>query len=122
MESACRLARVNQREPGEYIDITIHIRTPTQLGAYKCDMRLHTPHGQVFVGDAITMVVCVGDDVAEITDHLNSVNMFGSNATRSPTTPAITDVNNNNNNAEVYYTSACYEDEKRPDFYDDMFS
>ena len=96
--------------------------SPSKCDMYQCQMRFYTQYDQPF-GDPIWIVLNVEEGgILGITQQLNNVNMM-TNPSSSNKSPFKLDsnfnfVNSNNNASNLNYQ----EDEKRPDFYDDMFS
>lgn len=121
------------------------LRSPRHCGIYQCQYRTYTRLQQPF-GDPIWLLLNVEEGgVLGITQQLNSVNVFGAGAQFSnnninnnnsrahvdpsellgisnKTTPFHIDSNSNLVNSRLRTTTDKQQDEKRPDFYDDMFS
>lgn len=130
----------------ETVDISISLRSPTQCAIYQCQYRTYTRFGHPF-GDPIWLLLNVEEGgVLGITQQLNSFNAFGANLTSPnsgaaslrhfiPIDPSVEfnklELDSNNNNPARFRTAstggagpqnnAAVNDEKRPDFYDDMF-
>lgn len=128
-------ASVKALENEESSDISIELMSPEQCGIYQSQYRLFTPNGTPF-GDPIWLILKVEQDgILGITQQLNNVNMFGMQTTQSnsnfqgPNEPVFkTETNSdlmNNNNLMLNNNNLnpnTIEEDKRPDFYDDMFS
>lgn len=122
-------------EPQETVDVSISLRSPDQCGMYQCQYRTFTRIGQPF-GDPIWLLLNVEvGGVLGITQQLNSFSVFGREGavasnpnSRHFSTIDPSELNkgqfehqqiDSNNNTSRFRTTAA--DEKRPDFYDDMF-
>lgn len=138
---------VRELEPQEICDISISLKAPRQCGIYQCQYRMFTSLNQPF-GDPIWLLLNVEEGgVLSITQQLNSVSMFGNWNTGNQAGAAVSsnsvNCNNNNNNNENIFSKSPFDnnynligqdhnqsapenqrnmEEKRPDFYDDMFS
>jgi hypothetical protein len=135
-------------EPGNTIDLSVSLVSPDVCGMYQCQFRAYTSLNQPF-GDPIWLLLNVEQGgILGITQQLNSVNMFGQHnqnaSTSSSNNELRLDSNSNfiqnpfnfhnkhlqhnystNESSSSPTTSNNHqpaEDEKRPDFYDDMFS
>jgi hypothetical protein len=143
---------VRELEPQETCDLSISLKAPRQCGIYQCQYRMFTALNQPFGDPIWLLLNVEEGGVLGITQQLNSVSMFGNwNNSNNQAASGSTHVNSNensfskspfkfdnnsnligneqqqkqqqitsfsNNNA----TGLSEAEEKRPDFYDDMFS
>ena len=124
--------QIKELEPNESVDISLRLVSPNKCDMYQCQLRFYTQYDQPF-GDPIWIVLNVEEGgILGITQQLNNVNMMTNpsgtsrnlniNDSSNSKSPFKLDSNfnfvNNNNSSNLNYQ----EDEKRPDFYDDMFS
>lgn len=138
---------VQALEPDQNTDISIELTSPEQCGIYQSQYRVFTPNRTPF-GDPIWLILKVEQGgVLGITQQLNSVSMFGiQNPQAAPSNLNHFSITPGNNNPSVINQSntinetaiktesnqdlinnnlnsnPLVDDDKRPDFYDDMFS
>lgn len=143
---------VSSLNPNEESDISIELTSPEQCGIYQSQYRVFTPNSTPFGDPIWLILKVEQGGVLGITQQLNSVSMFGAQGSQQTnsgfdhfsTSPSVfkishTDsaiktesnpdtINNNsltmqNNNTTNFSSSnQILDDDKRPDFYDDMFS
>lgn len=110
-------AMVKMLEANEETDISIELESPEVCAIYQSQYRLFHPNGVPF-GDPIWLILKVEQGgVLGITQQMNSVDMFGMQA--SSNNPVIKSESNNNS---LQLNNNTIGDDIRPDFYDDMFS
>ena len=92
---------------------------------YQCQLKLFTQYNQPF-GDPIWLLLNVEEGgVLGITQQLNSVSVFNGANKKINQNPFSTFSNASSNSANLKLAKSIspdLEEEKRPDFYDDMFS
>jgi hypothetical protein len=138
---------LRELEPQETLDLSISLQSPAQCGIYQCQYRAYTRYNQPF-GDPIWLLLNVEiGGVLGITQQLNNVNVFGgvninnnqinhhhhhhqqASSTNELNKHLFTNTNaivngrlKNEQQQQQPPTTLDDTDEKRPDFYDDMFS
>ena len=112
--------RLAQLEPEESCEVSVHLKSPDECQMYQCQLKLFTEYGQPF-GDPIWLLLSVEEGgVLGITQQLNSVSMFNGAHKKLGQNPF--GAAGGKLVAKSETLAGGLDDEKRPDFYDDMFS
>ena len=127
--------RLDELEPNESCEVSVHLKSPDECQMYQCQLKLFTQYNQPF-GDPIWLLLSVEEGgVLGITQQLNSISGFNHVNKKINQNPfSAFNVNANNNTLASVSSinpatkrmgksiSPDLDEEKRPDFYDDMFS
>lgn len=114
--------RLDELEPNASCEIIVHLKSPEECQMYQCQMKLFTQYNQPF-GDPIWLLLNVEQGgVLGITQQLNSVSVFNGANKKINHNPFSSSSSSSTTNSNLKTVSPEIDEEKRPDFYDDMFS